>query len=496
MTDTGDERQFSIKGTATSTGGKPGPTGPQGEPGPMGPPGPAGPPGPMGPPGPQGPAGGGDSGVTSSLPFLDVKGQFGAKGDGSSDDRAALQAAFDAGPGIMIFPPGYYQVSAPVIIPNDQFARKIVGCGAPQTVIRGNFFDYLWKNERNPNGNSPISTVDGLRFENYFLAGKDEITTVDPPGCGGCVYLPNTAWMRWTNVEFMTNSGVGLYFPGINNYISGFVCNNGFGGITDRPFSCGIWGSSCHISDGKAQDCRYGLVTIQGPTVLENMDIERCMQAMRCGNNPVEFWDRNTNQVWGPGAYGAGMVHAHSIITESCGSESEGGASLFLAGGGIFDNMHFHNYSQIGPCAYGIHLHGASGAIFRNIGVSGECTIAGIGVEPWTMNSGCVFENCGSSVSGGGENWKMAPEPGSNIHDLGSGHTFNGCNYDGAIPFSSLPGSPPADCKTRNPIICSDCPDPVWTDEGGSNIGKPVTGGGGANKVLLRWGGTHWRIAG
>jgi len=30
MTDTGDERQFSITGTATSTGGKPGP---QGEPG-------------------------------------------------------------------------------------------------------------------------------------------------------------------------------------------------------------------------------------------------------------------------------------------------------------------------------------------------------------------------------------------------------------------------------------------------------------------------------
>ena len=454
----------------------------------MGPPGPQGEPGSNGPPGP--PGDGGDGGLTA---VYNVK-KLGAIGDGTADDRNAIQAAFDAGPGIIFFPPGRYLIKSPVIIPNDQWGRKIIGSGPAATCIAGSFFDYLWKNERNPNGNAPISSVDGLRFENYYLAGKDEITTVDPPGCSGCVYLPNSSWMRWINIELMTNSGVGLYFPGINNYISGFYANNNFGGIADRPFSCGIWGSSCYIGDGKLQDCRYGLVIVQGPTILQNLCIERCQTGMRLGNNPVSFWDRNTDQTLAPMAYGAGPIHAHSITTESCGSASEGGASMHLRGGGIFENMIFGHYGQIGPSAWGIHLSGAGGAFFRNVNVSGDCTIAGIGVEPWTMNQGCFFENCTSNVNG--ENWKMAPDLHSNVHDLSLGHSYYGCNYDGAIPFMSLPGSVPPDCKMQDRITCSDCPDPVWTDEGGSNVGKPVTAGGGTHKVLLRWDGEHWRIAG
>jgi hypothetical protein len=58
-------------------------------------------------------------------------------GDGSTDDQSAIQAAFDAGPGIMFFPPGRYLVNSPVIIPSDQHGRKIMGCGPGACVIVG-----------------------------------------------------------------------------------------------------------------------------------------------------------------------------------------------------------------------------------------------------------------------------------------------------------------------------------------------------------------------
>lgn len=93
-----------------------GPEGPQGPAGPEGPQGPAGadgsqgptgPEGPQGPTGPQGPAGSG--GVVS------VK-DFGAVGDGVTDDSAAIQSAVDSHPTTLTFPPGTYKITSRIEI--------------------------------------------------------------------------------------------------------------------------------------------------------------------------------------------------------------------------------------------------------------------------------------------------------------------------------------------------------------------------------------------
>jgi hypothetical protein len=52
---------------------------------------------------------------------------FGAKGDGVADDTAAIQAAIDAGPGEIHFPPGVYATSAPLRLRSN---RRLVGAGA------------------------------------------------------------------------------------------------------------------------------------------------------------------------------------------------------------------------------------------------------------------------------------------------------------------------------------------------------------------------------
>ena len=80
-----------------------------------GPPDPArwvGPPGPAGPPGPVGPQGPSPGNVRA----------FGAKGDGVTDDTTAIQGVANGG-GILYFPPGIYQVSAPISVPSNTSVR-------------------------------------------------------------------------------------------------------------------------------------------------------------------------------------------------------------------------------------------------------------------------------------------------------------------------------------------------------------------------------------
>src|SRR5215467_11441399 len=118
-------RVLSDSATWVPPGGAQGPAGPAGPPGPAGlagPPGPAGPAGPQGPKGdpgpmgPPGPAGGTDGGVGAPY-WLNVK-DFGATGDGSTDDTAAIQAAINAaidqGGGTVYVPVGNYVITAPI----------------------------------------------------------------------------------------------------------------------------------------------------------------------------------------------------------------------------------------------------------------------------------------------------------------------------------------------------------------------------------------------
>ena len=143
--------------------------------GPPGPPGPQGEPGPMGPPGPQGEQGlpglsgsGGEGGLTA---VYNVR-EFGAVGDGSHDDRDAINAAMveSSGGGIVYFPAGNYAIGGPIILPNDQAARKLIGCG--RSGISGGFNDYLFWNDQCATGNAPVSLIDGFRFQNFYTPKK------------------------------------------------------------------------------------------------------------------------------------------------------------------------------------------------------------------------------------------------------------------------------------------------------------------------------------
>ncbi len=70
--------------------------------------------------------------VFENLGPIDVKKDFGAKGDGVTDDAIAIQAAFDALPltgGVVIFPPGSYMVGTTPVMTSPS-AWEIWGYGA------------------------------------------------------------------------------------------------------------------------------------------------------------------------------------------------------------------------------------------------------------------------------------------------------------------------------------------------------------------------------
>lgn len=61
---------------------------------------------------------------------------FGAKGDGKTDDTAALQHAVAAGDGVVELPRGDYRITRPVVVPLDKFGRlSISGSGGTATLI-------------------------------------------------------------------------------------------------------------------------------------------------------------------------------------------------------------------------------------------------------------------------------------------------------------------------------------------------------------------------
>lgn len=209
--------------------------------------------------------------VDLGVQVIDVKAQYGAVGDGTTNDTAALQAALNACPagGIVYLPPGSYAITAPLVVPpgvtlmgTHTNLMKVTGLYDPQCCIKPlasfsgvaviRFLDQVTggytaiSGEQRVlnlmvNGSALPASVDGIQAKgNVQNVGLRNVTIRQCTGNGIFTGLNSGAYpysWRMHQVMLDNNGGHGLSMQNhtdltmvdcqaIGNVANGFVLNN------------------------------------------------------------------------------------------------------------------------------------------------------------------------------------------------------------------------------------------------------------------------------
>ena len=73
----------------------------------------------------------------ANVPWVDVR-TYGAKGDDSTDDSVAIQAAIDSLDGVggvVFFPSATYKIGTALDIPNDDYQYQLIGTGTQSSIL-------------------------------------------------------------------------------------------------------------------------------------------------------------------------------------------------------------------------------------------------------------------------------------------------------------------------------------------------------------------------
>jgi hypothetical protein len=214
---------------------------------------------------------------------------FGAVGDDSDDDAAAIQAAIDAGSGVVLAPPGQYRIGAPIVLRGQTLLAKganfaptrdfpseggaassllrvsdnrtaIVGCS-----LRGGDPDDA---RRAGHGVWLDPGVNRVQLEDMYIAG------VKADGVHG----ESSNWMsRFENIRCDTVD-IGFHFPGTNNTTLSFqncYCAGSRTGFAFRQV-LGFVLLACAVD----QSSSYALTFDASVGTILGSDFEGCRQAL------------------------------------------------------------------------------------------------------------------------------------------------------------------------------------------------------------------------
>jgi hypothetical protein len=375
-----------------------------------------------------------------------VKG-YGAVGDGSTDDTAAIQAAVDYATspysstyrGVIYFPPGTYRVTSSVTFERSTGINRIHFLGSGGAKIVGNFADALLR--RDPDAISgPDYTTISIR--DLFL--ENEHTT------GKAIALHCCIGAKVTNCMIVAHIGVETW--------------NGQATTVD---SC-----SFNRSD-KTLAASIGVLAGNGTTVINSdfVSYEHGIRHHNVGLNVIggRFEVNSTGIALGLDEDGA-VFQSSNVFISGVSMETNltaiyvgAVAGLQISGGGC-------GVGTNETCDYGLRINGGN-----DICVSGF--IASESNIPYT-ESGIHVEN-GTTAR---ITFISVVSPSWSVDALQSGQFIN-CNQ-GLLTFSNLPTAPVA-----GTII-------AIGDGAATAIGAEVTSGGSTNDYVLCRGASAWvRIA-
>ena len=232
---------------------------------------------------------------------------FGAVGDGKSDDAGAFQKAVDAGIGDVRLPPGEYRISKPIVISLEKTGfTSLLGTGAARIIMTGpgaalkfvgthlgtadpkTVKPNVWRRQRMP-------TVDGIEI----VGAHPESVGIEATGTmqltvtrvlvrealHGIQLSKHNRNVIISNCHFYKNRGVGVYLDAVNlhqiNVSCCHVSYNGGGGIVVRDSAvCNLQISGCDIEGNMAADgppaANIWIDTAGGPRATAEIAIVGC----------------------------------------------------------------------------------------------------------------------------------------------------------------------------------------------------------------------------
>jgi Pectate lyase superfamily protein len=216
------------------------------------------------------PAWGATPSATPAIEVISVKDpMFGAVGDGSRDDTAAIQAAIDHcfGPQsephgqvahknkVLFFPPGQFKIRSPLLL-SKVHGGRILGSGRFVTTI---------VNE----GGSSVFVTNGCQYSHFQgmeLVGEGSSTIFDLSSDGKVVALQSNTFldMFFAGGSIGVNIGRGGYMGSENLFLNCFWASNRTAGLVTSNFNA----LQNTIIGGNFQTCGVGVWVLMGSVPL------------------------------------------------------------------------------------------------------------------------------------------------------------------------------------------------------------------------------------
>jgi hypothetical protein len=359
---------------------------------------------------------------------------FGALGNGSTDDTSAIQAAVNAAlatGGTVFFPVGRYTITRTIVTPPGSSFITLRGAGLSVggsygVTIGGNVNGFLVQKDDNTDGYG-LYGIDNICFNNVC-------PNITNPAGGGCVQLSGIVNGIISNCFFMvpastTNTSFGILANGPPNNVARGDVNNltilgcAFNGGGVSSGSIGVQGGQITVQNCSFQHLYAGVQQSSEPLVCFGNRFELNHRALYLG-------------VTSNGATSSAFVNifGNSFESNDIGIEGPSGISGWIA------NAQIPNY--VGGGTYGVKLVGASSLILMNVNISGAYT-TGISIQ---SASNVSLINCSATnITAGGTPW---------VFPISSRNGLQLTNCDTTLPitFSELPGQASSANGIRTPL--------------------------------------------